>query len=177
MNFFRSCCILFLFISFGLVAEEEKNVAAAELSVEKSSSGSSTYDAESIQELYEQYKKENEGRDDTPKLIGDMESFVLDNFEVHTDEVGHDSKELFERLDPKPRNRINRIARVNPDAAAEIQHALRSDEVFFSKESLPGGSSDTGQTADFSAKQIVDAFSKIGSLFGGKKKETPDDVR
>ncbi len=169
MKRFLFGCILGVSLLGAVAAQESSGSVDVEPSQVKA--GTSIYDAESIRELYTQYKKENAARNKEPALIGDMETFVLKDMEVFADDLV-DERELRERLDPKPQNRINRIARVNPDMAAEIQYAMRSDEVFFSKESMPrisGG--DPGATADLSAQQIGAALAKIGKLFGGKKKD------
>lgn len=156
----------------GSLGAEESGEPAETKNVTTPSSGTSVYDSESINELYAQYKKENEKRSREQALIGDMDTFVLKEFEVQGGGDLISERELEERLNLRPQNRINRIARVNPEAAAEIQYALRSDQVFFSPESNPritGG--DPGATADLSVGQIGAVLTKIGSLFGGKKKD------
>ncbi|MCH6256140.1 hypothetical protein MLD52_06240 [Puniceicoccaceae bacterium K14] len=137
--------------------------------------GTRLYDAASVQELFIEYKKRNEAEAAAAASdydYEDMELIELKSIEVNANHINNE-RALMNQLDPRPENRIRRLARVNPDAAYDLQTAARNDEYFFSP-TADSRDANTGTSANLSVTQMADAleatFNKIGQLFGGKKK-------
>lgn len=149
-----------------LVKEEksaEKKVAPP---AETAEVGTKLFDADTVNELFEEFKAENQRR--AEELAPHMNSDSLEVFELRA--VNAQAYEvnnldlLIERLDPQPRRRLQRLAELDPVAAANIQVTARSEERFFGGEN-DYGDRNAGSTAniDFrkAGKALTDALAKV----------------
>lgn len=133
---------------------------------ESAESGTKAFDAETVNELFEEYKAENERRAEelAPHMNADsLEVFELGAINAQAYEV-RNLDLLIEKLDPKPRRRLQRLAELDPVAAANIQVTARSEERFFGGENdyddMGGGST---ANIDFrkAGKALSEALAKV----------------
>ena len=81
-------------------------------------------------------------------------------------------RDLVERLDPKPRRRLQRIAEFDPEAAYDMMVTTRNDQEFISGQyDRRATAGDPGRSANFSGNQLYTAFEKAVELLRRKKGE------
>jgi hypothetical protein len=165
----------------GETAEEKKT----EVSVDAVKIRRTTvYDEEEIKRLYKDFKAHNEKMNEAlPAHLNseEMELVTLKPLNVEGLNL-NEQRELMERIEPRPRRRLQRIADIDPDAAHEMLVTMRNDAAFMSGEydrRISAG--DPGRTADLTAAQMVGALDKafeaIGKALVKKKKKAAEDVK
>ena len=142
------------------------------------------YDEAEIKRLYKDYKAQNEKMSEgLPAHLNaeEMELVTLKPLNVEGLNL-QKQRELMERIEPRPRRRLQRIADIDPDAAHEMMVTMRNDAAFMSGENdrrISAG--DPGRTADMTASQMVGALDKafdaIGKALVKKKKKADPDVK
>lgn len=142
------------------------------------------YDEEEIKRLYKDYKAHNEKMNEAlPAHLNseEMELVTLKPLNVEGLNL-NEQRELMERIEPRPRRRLQRIADIDPDAAHEMMVTMRNDAAFMSGEfdrRISAG--DPGRTADLTATQMVGALDKafeaLGKALVKKKKKAAEDVK
>ncbi|MDQ8186720.1 hypothetical protein [Pelagicoccus sp. SDUM812002] len=139
---------------------------------ETASVGTKSFDADTVNELFQTYKAENQ------KVAEELAPHMnFDNLEVI--ELGPVNAQAYEvrnldllidRLDPQPRRKLARLAELDPVAAANIQVTARSEARFFAGENDHVGDMNAGSTAN------VD-FRKVGSALSDALKKAKDSMR
>lgn len=168
-----------------LVAQDESNVSPlaepdAPKEVDTASGaedadatvGTKSFDADTVNELFEEYQEENKRRAEqmAPHLNSDsMEVIELSARHVPAYEV-QNLDLLLEKLDPQPRRRLQRLAELDPAAAADLQVSIRSEERFFAGESDYNSDPNAGSTAN------VD-FRKVGETVSDAIKKARESMR
>ncbi len=154
-------------------AEEEPPAA------ESASVGTKSFDADTVNELFETYKAENErvAEEFAPHMNFDhLEVIELGAVNAQAYEVNNLDL-LIERLDPQPRRRLARLAELDPVAAANIRVTARSEERFFGGEHDYGTDMNAGSTANVDFRKVGDslneALKKAKSAL--RKKKATDD--
>ncbi len=157
------------------VSSGETDAAAAEDAPDLSV-GTKAFDAASVEELFETYKAENERRArqrEVAILIGD-DTNVIDMGTIQADPYHiRNFDQLVESIDPKPRRRLQRLAELDPVAAANIQVTRRAEERFFAGEQDPGVDPNVGRTANVDFREvgssIANALERAKKAMAGKK--------
>ncbi|EDY81593.1 hypothetical protein VDG1235_1211 [Verrucomicrobiia bacterium DG1235] len=162
----------FFFASFAL-ADDGENVsplvaAEAEPEAEKASApiapsvGTKSFDAETVNELFAEYKEENKRRAEemAPHMnMDNLEVIELGPINAQAYEV-RNLDLLIDRLDPQPRRRLQRLAELDPAAAADLQVTTRSAERFFAGEGDIGKDMNAGSTANVDFRQVGKSVSE-----------------
>ncbi|WP_309005562.1 hypothetical protein [Pelagicoccus sp. SDUM812005] len=146
---------------------EEKAPPAEEATV-----GTKSFDAETVNELFETYKAENErvAKEFAPHMnFDDLEVIELGAVNAQAYEV-RNLDLLIDKLDPQPRRRLARLAELDPVAAANIRVTARAEERFFAGENDYGNDMNAGSTAN------VD-FRKVGSALSDALKKAKESMR
>lgn len=155
-----------------LIAQDDENVSplvesASSDEVETASAvrdtevGTKSFDAATVNELFEELKDENERRAEqmAPHLNADsMEVIELSAREVPAYEVNNLDL-LLEKLDPQPRRRLERLAELDPAAAADLQVSIRSEERFFAGEGDYINDANAGSTANVDFRKVGESVS------------------
>jgi hypothetical protein len=180
-------CSGFLYVAGGADAPkigeieiDAKSEEKAEISVDDVKiSRTTVFDETEIKRLFKESKVRNDKMNEglPAHLNGEeMDLVTLKTLNVEGNDL-RSQKELAERLDPRPRQRLlARIAAFDPDAAHEMMVTMRNDEAFMS------GSNDRrriagnpGSTANFNAGQLAGALDKaltaLNNALGKKKKK------
>lgn len=154
-------------------ASESQSAASGEETAPQArvSAGTKSFDAASIEDLYQEYKLKNEklAKESAPHLSDDdrLDLVVLKAVNVEANS-SQDYQKLLERIDPQPRRRLEIMKEFDPVAARDMQVALRSEERFFSGEDAFKTGAGVGSVGGFSVGQLGEVFS---SLFGMSKKD------
>ncbi len=170
--------------SVSLLAEDNKTEASAEQpsqpkndAAEQIVTGTKIYDAQTIRDLYRELKAQNEklAEDLPPHLNAEnMDLVELKPFQVEGSYTGNYNA-LVERLEPKERPRLTRLAEFDPKSAYDLQVTSRNQDEFFGGQYDRGRTAGAGSTADFSGAQLSDALGatmkKIRKIFGARDKE------
>ena len=143
--------------------------------------GTKAFDAASVNELFAEYQAENERR--AKELAPHMNLDHLDVIElgpmnVQAYEV-RNLDDLIDRLDPQPRRRLQRLAELDPQAAADIRVTTRSEERFFSGENDYTSDMNAGSTANIDFREVgksVSAALKKAKAAMREKKATDDQA-
>lgn len=137
--------------------------------------GTKSFDATTVQEMFDELGEQNAkaAAEIAPQFkadaIEDMDVITL--APVTTDPYHiRNFDQLLEKLDPQPRKRLQRLAELDPAAAADLQVSIRSEERFFGGENDAGFDSDAGRTAN------VD-FRRVGSTISDAVKKAKDSMR
>ncbi|MCH2387698.1 MAG: hypothetical protein MK240_05785 [Opitutales bacterium] len=156
-----------------LVKEEaRKNVPA---SIDRAKlRRTSVFDETEIRNLYKEAKTQNDKLNEG--LPAHLNGEELDLVTLKTLDVGGTDiqlqRDLVERLDPKPRRRLQRIAEFDPEAAYDMMVTTRNDQEFMSGQyDRRTTAGDTGRSANFSGDRLYTAFEKAVELLRGKKGE------
>ena len=161
-----------VFIATAIFANEDEEVSplkkpeatAEEKAVETSvapSVGTKSFDAETVNELFAEYKAENERRAaaQVPHMNFDhLEVIELGPINAQAYEV-RNLDVLIDRLDPQPRKRLARLAELDPVAAADIRVTARSEERFFAGENDYGSDMNAGSTANVDFRKVGQSLS------------------
>jgi len=155
---------------------EESPATAAENEV---TVGTKAFDAETVNELFKELKEENErfAAETAPHLNSDSDDIIqLKAVEVRSSDL--DSFRLLsERLDPQPRRRLERLAELDPVAAADLRVSMRAEERFFAGENDPAYDGNAGRTANLDFRKVgssmMEAVAAARSAM--RKKEVTDD--
>ncbi len=155
-----------LFAASSLIAQDAEEVSPLvepeskpEVEVpsdEPASVGTKAFDADTVNELFETYKAENQriAEDIAPHMNFDnLEVIDLGTINSQAYEVGN-LDELIDRLDPQPRRRLARLAELDPVAAANIQVTARAEERFFAGENDFGTDMNAGSTANIDFRKV-----------------------
>ena len=134
----------------------------------------SVFDETEIRKLYKEAKTQNDKLNEG--LPAHLNGEELDLVTLKTLDVGGTDvqlqRDLVERLDPKPRRRLQRIAEFDPEAAYDMMVTTRNDQEFMSGQyDRRTTAGDTGRPANFSGNQLYSAFEKAVELLRGKKGE------
>ncbi|MEC7906256.1 MAG: hypothetical protein VYC82_03440 [Verrucomicrobiota bacterium] len=134
----------------------------------------SVFDETEIRKLYKEAKTQNDKLNEG--LPAHLNGEELDLVTLKTLDVGGTDiqlqRDLVERLDPKPRRRLQRIAEFDPEAAYDMMVTTRNDQEFMSGQyDRPATAGDTGRPANFSGNQLYTAFERAVELLRGKKGE------
>ena len=136
-------------------AEKPKN-ANVDVSV-----GTKLYDAESVEELFQEYQAENERR--TEQMAPHLNSDGLEIIELAPVQVDpyhvRNFDLLLEKIDPQPRRRLERLAELDPVAAAELQVSMRAEERFFAGENEATYDQNAGRPASVDFRKIGQSVS------------------
>lgn len=190
MRYFLS---LFLSLSVSmpiyLLAQEEITVAEAESTAASEAeeevdssqltSRSKSYDAEAIGELFDEQRAQNKriAEEMVPHFNVDQLD-VITLAPVETDPYHlRNFDQLLDKIDPQPRRRLQRLAELDPIAAADLQVSMRADERFFAGEDDATFDRNAGRTANV---DVLTLTSAIGSAItkakeSRKKKSVMDD--
>lgn len=140
-------------------------------------SGTKIYDAQTIRDLYRDLKAQNEKRaEDLPPHLSseNMDLVELKPFQVEGDDLSN-YKALVEKLQPKERPRLARLAEFDPKAAYDIQVTARNQDEFFGGRYDQARAAGAGSTADFNQTQLSDALGatmkKLRKIFGARDPE------
>lgn len=118
--------------------------------------GTKAFDAETVNELFAEYQAENEkaATDLAPHMNFDnLEVIELGAVRAQAYEVKNLDL-LIEQLDPQPRRRLQRLAELDPVAAANIRVTARSEERFFGGENDYGTDMNAGSTANIDFREV-----------------------
>lgn len=134
----------------------------------------SVFDETEIRKLYKEAKTQNDKLNEG--LPAHLNAEELDLVTLKTLDVGGTDiqlqRDLVERLDPKPRRRLQRIAEFDPEAAYDMMVTTRNDQEFMSGQyDRRTTAGDPGRSANFSGSQLQTAFEKAVELLRGKKDE------
>lgn len=163
----------------GEIEIEAKEAKKPEVSIDDVKIRRTTvFDEAEIKKLYKKHKARNDEMNDAlpAHLNGeDMELVTLKTLNVGANNM-RTQRALVERLDPRPRQRLARIAAIDPDAAHEMMVTMRNDEAFMSgandRRRIAG---DPGRSVNFNASQLAGVLDKALSALSGssskKKKE------
>lgn len=137
--------------------------------------GTKAFDADTVNELFAEYEAENKRRAEemAPHMNSDhLELIELGPINVQAYEV-RNLDMLIERLDPQPRRRLERLAELDPAAAADLRVTTRSEERFFAGENDYATDANAGSTAnvDFRevGKSVSNALKKAKAALREKK--------
>lgn len=160
-----------------LVTKEEPKKEAASIDSAKLRR-TSVFDETEIRKLYKEAKTQNEKLNEG--LPAHLNAEELDLVTLKTLDVGGTDiqlqRDLVERLDPKPRRRLQRIAEFDPEAAHDMMVTTRNDQEFMSGQyDRRTTAGDTGRPANFSGSQLQTAFEKAVELLRGKKDQADPD--
>ncbi len=137
--------------------------------------GTKLFDAATVGELFETYQAENE------RLASERAAMVSAGdtpiIELAPVEVGpfdaHKFREMAERIDPRPQQRLARLAELDPKAAAELRVTMRAEERFFAGEDDATRDANAGRTADVDFRKAtiaaVNAAQRVSKAIQGKK--------
>jgi len=141
--------------------------AAPEREQPRITTGTSYYDAETLNELYrelqekEKQRRRQRERELPPHMAAqageDSEIVELRPYQVESDRL-RDQDELLEKLDPKPRKRLARIAEFDKQAAYDIQVAERNRQEFMAGAYDPGVPDGAGRPVTYSVGQLASAL-------------------
>ncbi|MBK1880714.1 hypothetical protein [Pelagicoccus mobilis] len=157
-----------------LVEVESEEVEETAPAPSETDVGTKSFDAESVNELFKEYEAENKRRaEEFSHMNSDhLEVIELGPINAQAYEV-RNLDLLIDKLDPQPRRRLQRLAELDPVAAANIQVTARSEERFFGGENDYGTDMNAGSTAnvDFrkAGKAITSAFEKAKAAMREKK--------
>ncbi|MBC2606207.1 hypothetical protein [Pelagicoccus albus] len=148
-----------------LVESEQEPAEAPAAPSGKAVVGTKSFDAETVNELFSEYKAENERRAEefAPHMnMDDLEVIELGPVNAQAYEV-RNLDLLIEKLDPQPRRRLERLAELDPVAAANIRVTARAEERFFSGENDYGSDVNAGSTANVDFRKVGTALSNVFS--------------
>ncbi len=160
--------------------EKKPEVSVDEVKIQRTT----VFDEAEIKKLYKKHKARNDEMNDAlpAHLNGeDMELVTLKTLNVEANN-SRTQRALMERLDPRPRQRLERIAAIDPDAAHEMMVTMRNDEAFMSgandRRRIAG---DPGRSAYFNGTQLAGIFDRaltaISSNRGKKKKKEKEESK
>lgn len=169
-KFFRPALLFVTFATCGAAlhaedVEGEGTAKAAEAAEAEASEavdipvGTKAFDADTVGELFQEYQAENKRR--AEEMAPHMNSENLEVIELAP--VNVDPYEirnmdlLLQKLDPQPRRRLQRLAELDPKAAADLQVSMRSEERFFAGE-LDPGDADAGRTANVDFRKVGESM-------------------
>lgn len=144
------------------LVEPETDSEAEEAPVEDSVEvGTKAFDAETVNELFSEYQAENQRRAEelAPHMNSDeLEVIELGPINAQAYEV-RNLDLLIERLDPQPRRRLERLAELDPVAAANIRVTARAEERFFGGENDFDSDMNAGSTANIDFRKVGQSLS------------------
>ncbi len=164
----------------GIAESNDEEVSVDAVTIRRTT----VYNEEEIKRLYKDYKAHNEKMSEgLPAHLNsdEIDLVTLKPFSVEGQDL-RKQRELMERLDPRPRRRLQRIADIDPDAAHEMMVTSRNDLAFMSGANdrrISAGN--PGSSANFTATQMVGALDKafeaLGRTMAKKKKKADKDVK
>lgn len=137
--------------------------------------GTKLYDAESVEEMFREYKAANEKR--AEQMAPHMNSEALDVIELAPVQVDpyhiRNFDMLLEKIDPQPRRRLERLAELDPKAAADLHVSMQSEQRFFAGESDLTYDDNAGRVAPVDFRKIgasvASALDRAKQAARGKK--------
>jgi len=150
--------------------------------VSEVSAGTKIYDAATVGELFQAYDEKNKRR--AAEMAPHLNYDALDVIELAPVQVeaNHIEKlrELSEKIDPQPLRRLQRLAELDPAAAADLRVTMRSEERFFAGEHDAIFDANVGRTANFDLGKVTDTLSaalKRAKPTAPSKKVTDDQQK
>ena len=160
------------------VAKPSEEAAPAQ----KETFRSLAYDTAAIQKLYKDAKEKSEKRAQRmPDHINtdDLDFVELKPFRVEANDIDF-QKRLVEKLTPRPRKRLDRIAAFDPEEANVMMAQVRGDKEFLNGTYDRGGARDTGGVATFDQNQLMKGLDKaleaVRKATGTKSPEEEEKV-
>lgn len=132
-----------------------KAETAAELSV-----GTKLYDAATVDELFKKHGAENKRQAEAlaPHMsLGSDQVFELRAVNVEANQL-RNMRALADKIDPQPLRRLQRLAELDPAAAADIRVTMRANENFMAGADDAGMDMNAGRTANVDALKAVSAL-------------------
>jgi len=157
--------------------EAEKAAPAADSADQKKTKHfrSKAYDSRAIRELYQQAKQTNEERAKAlPDHINaeEMDLIELAPMRVEANDLEFQQK-LVEKLNPRPRKRLARIAAFDPEEANIMAAQTRGDREFMAGTYDRGKADNAGSAATFDQNQLMKGLDKaleaVRKAVGSKK--------
>jgi len=140
------------------------------------------YDPTTIQSLYKDAKARNEKiAKELPDHINseELDLVELKPFRVEASDLDF-QKRLVEKLEPRPRRRLARIAAFDPEEANIIMGRARGDKEFLAGTYDRGGAKDVGGVASFDQNQLMKGINRaikaVNKATGSKEKEKNDSA-
>jgi|TARA_B110000467_G_C18061729_1_gene336603 hypothetical protein len=158
-------------------AEKKADVPIENVKIKRTT----VFDEAEIKKLYKSAKLHNDKMNEglPAHLNGEeMDVITLKTLNVEGNDL-REQRDLMERLDPRPRQRLARLREIDPDAAHEMMVTMRNDEAFMAGANDRGVSAgNPGRAGYFDSRQMARALDKaLGALnkaLGKKKREEGD---
>ena len=159
-------------------AEKEVEVPIEKIKIKRTT----VFDEAEIKKLYQDSKKYNDKMNEgLPAHLNGEEMDVITLKTLNVEGVDlRSQRELIERLDPRPRQRLARLMEFDSDVAHEMMVTMRNDEAFMTganDRSVSAGN--PGRPGYFDSRQMVGAWDKalstLNKALGNKKKKSKDD--
>ncbi|MDE0768623.1 MAG: hypothetical protein OSB19_09545 [Opitutaceae bacterium] len=158
-------------------AEKKADVPIENVKIKRTT----VFDEAEIKKLYKSAKLHNDKMNEglPAHLNGEeMDVITLKTLNVEGNDL-REQRDLMERLDPRPRQRLARLREFDPDAAHEMMVTMRNDEAFMAGANDRGVSAgNPGRAGYFDSRQMARALDKaLGALnkaLGKKKREEGD---
>jgi hypothetical protein len=158
-------------------AEKKADVPIENVKIKRTT----VFDEAEIKKLYKSAKLHNDKMNEglPAHLNGEeMDVITLKTLNVEGNDL-REQRDLMERLDPRPRQRLARLREIDPDAAHEMMVTMRNDEAFMAGANDRGVSAgNPGRAGYFDSRQMARALDKaLGTLnkaLGKKKREEGD---
>ena len=158
-------------------AEKKADVPIENVKIKRTT----VFDEAEIKKLYKSAKLHNDKMNEglPAHLNGEeMDVITLKTLNVEGNDL-REQRDLMERLDPRPRQRLARLREIDPDAAHEMMVTMRNDEAFMAGANDRGVSAgNPGRAGYFDSRQMSRALDKaLGALnkaLGKKKREEGD---
>jgi hypothetical protein len=158
-------------------AEKKADVPIENVKIKRTT----VFDEAEIKKLYKSAKLHNDKMNEglPAHLNGEeMDVITLKTLNVEGNDL-REQRDLMERLDPRPRQRLARLREIDPDAAHEMMVTMRNDEAFMAGANDRGVSAgNPGRAGYFESRQMARALDKaLGALnkaLGKKKREEGD---
>ena len=158
-------------------AEKKADVPIENVKIKRTT----VFDEAEIKKLYKNAKLHNDKMNEglPAHLNGEeMDVITLKTLNVEGNDL-REQRDLMERLDPRPRQRLARLREIDPDAAHEMMVTMRNDEAFMAgANDRRVSAGNPGRAGYFDSRQMARALDKaLGALnkaLGKKKSEEGD---
>ena len=176
--------LIFAFIS-RVQAQDTKETPKAKSPEESAPAQTETfrslaYDTATIQKLYKDAKAKSERRaQQMPEHINtdDLDFVELKPFRVEASDIDF-QKRLVDKLSPRPRKRLDRIAAFDPEEANIMMAQVRGDKEFLNGTYDRGGARESGGVVTFDQNQLMKGLDKaleaVRNAMGAK---TPEEEK
>lgn len=158
-------------------AEEKADVPIEKVKIKRTT----VFDEAEIKKLYKNAKLHNDKMNEglPAHLNGEeMDVITLKTLNVEGNDL-REQRDLMERLDPRPRQRLARLREIDPDAAHEMMVTMRNDEAFMAgANDRRVSAGNPGRAGYFDSRQMGRALEKALGAFNkaiGKKKKKSEE--